>query len=281
MGKISLIHGADEIALTLLAEFVNNNDFKVFVQYSNYDVPSKILPFMAISIEDAVKEKLTQLNLKIVDSPRNADFTLFISVNDEDNSDIKIANADQVENMIKSGYKVALVDLSKHFDKTETLLPILLDRDVTINSLIAYAGWNTVSNSIGTAISQSIIYLNNYNVPENLKFLNQRFLEDYFYLKDVIDTVNHALRKNGSYDTSYLDYDTEYEFATFVMRTAMAKKIADYKCTDSFREPFNIELPDRTMHLKLKDLKTEIKYSWPRTFEVKLKINELSYVELK
>ena len=286
--KISLLHGADEIALSLLSEVVNNSfdsKLKVCVQYNNSLTPSKVLPYMAVPIKDVINEKLSQLKLEIVDKPEYADFTLLISVNDKDNSAEKIYNANRISNLIENGQKVALVDLSWHFDKNETLLPILIDRGVAVNSLIAYAGWNTASNSIGTAISQAVIYTKNHNfidnAIENLRFLNQRFIEDQFYLKDVIDTVNHALKKNGSYDTSYLDYGTEYEFATFVMETAMNKKIADHKQSRAFKAPIRIKLPDGLHKIRLKDFKADMNYPWPRTFEIKLKINALDYIEVK
>ena len=273
INKISLIHGADEIALTLLAEIVMSNNIKICVQYNNSEVASMILPFMAVSVEDVVLERLAQLQLKRVDNPKEADFTLFISVNGADNS-----NSDYITELIEAGHKIALVDLGEHFDKDETILPILINHGVAVNSLIAYAGWNTASNSIGTAISQAVLHVSGGNALENLRFLNQRFIEDQFYLKDVIDTVNHALKKNGSYDTSYLDYGTEYEFATFVMRNTMNKKISDYKYSISFRQPITI---DETRKIRLKDFDVEMKYPWPRTFEIKLKINDLIYTEVK
>ena len=282
--KISLLHGADEIALTLLAELVNSNvknNLKICVQYNNYEVSTKVLPYMAVSIKDVINEKLSQLHLEIVNNPENADFTLFVSANNGNNQDEKISNANHIKSLIEAGHKIALVDLGWHFDKTETLLPVLIDCDIAVNSLIAYAGWNTASNSIGTAISQAVLYSTSHNEIENLKFLNQRFIEDHFYLKDAIDTVNHALKKKGSYDTSYLDYGTEYEFATTVMRVAMDKRIADYKQSNSFKAPIVIQLADGLHKIRLRDFEVDMSYPWPRTFEIRLKIDKLNYSEVK
>ena len=279
----SFIHGADEIALTLLAELAQYNDshsLKVCVKYNEQETPALTLPFMAVPIETVVKEKCNQLQCEIVDNPEEADFTLYISVNDKTKSTndlekVKINSAEYISQLIEKGHRVALVDLGIHFDKEEALLALLINRAVPINSLIAYSGWNTASNAIGIAISEAIIAINSNNLVENLTFLNQRFLEDYFYLKDVIDTVNHALKKGGSYDTSYLDYGTEYEFATFVMRAIMHKRIADYKCSRAFRAPLNIGEKE----VYLKDFDVSISYPWARTFEVRLKIDNLAVFE--
>ncbi|MBR2179803.1 MAG: DUF4127 family protein [Selenomonadaceae bacterium] len=281
---ISFVHGADEIALTLLTELAQNGkrSLKVCVKYNEVKTPGLTLPFMAVPIETVVKEKCNQLRCEVVALPEEADFILYISVNDkyegnDDLYDVKSDSARYISQLIEKGHKVALIDLGIHFDKEETLLPLLIDRAVPINSLLAYSGWNTASNAIGIALSQAVIAVNSDNLVENLTFLNQRFLEDYFYLKDVIDTVNHALKKSGSYDTSYLDYDTELEFATFVMRIAMNKKIADYKYSKAFRRPLKINGNE----VYLKDFDFSISYPWPRTFEVKLKVNNLTLSQVK
>ena len=294
--KVSIIHGADEIALTYLAEISlnrnDNNSLKVCILYNQPETASLIMPYMAVPIETVVKEKVQQFNLNIVNTPEEADFTLLVSVNDEDikngKYDTRINISDQLEKLISNNIKVALVDLSVNFDKNETLLPILIENEIPINSLISYAGWNTASNAIGTAITQALLIRNsefgmrNYEEVlncelENLRFLNQRFIEDQFYLKDGIDTVNHALKNSGSYDTSYLDFKTEYEYATFIMRAVMNKKIADFKCSTAFQKPIEINLPDKIYKISLKNFTTNIKYPWPRTFEIKLHIDNLEY----
>ena len=284
--KVYFIHGADEIALTLLAEFAqreNSKPLKVCTLYNEVETAQKILPFMAISVKAVVQEKLSQMRCEAVATPEEADFILYVSVNDNvKDKDRLISNksktAESIAKLIEQGHKVALVDLGIHFDKEETLLPVLINRAIPINSLIAYSGWNTTSNAIGIALSQAVIAINSNNTIDNLIFLNQHFLEDEIYLKDVIDTVNHALKKNGSYDTSYLDYGTEFEFATFVMRTAMNKKIADYKYSEAFRKTFRLPEGEK---IRLKDFDVDMSYYWPRTFEIRLKINELIYQEVK
>ena len=280
-----ITHGADEIAMTLTAQ-IAVKDFKpkICVMYNNNRTAHLIMPYMASTIQTVVNEKIRQINGMIVDSPDLADFTLFISVNDSKYMTRRSLQADskRIAELIARNKKVALVDLSMHFDKSEMLLPVLLAQKVNVNSLAAYSGWNTASNSIGTALAQAVTFcssLKNMQTTEdvlqvyknNLTFLNQRFVEDYLYLKDTIDTVNHALTKSGSYDTSYLDLGTEYEFATFVLRSAMNKKINDYKQTTSFSNPIMI---DSKHKIELKDLSVEtLRFPWNRTFEIELKLS--------
>ena len=268
--KVVITYGADEIAMMITAQFASKNfNPKICIIYNNTDTSTKILPFMATSIEKVVNEKITQFNATIVNDPNEADFTLFISVDGNDSN-----NANLISQLINNNYKVALVDLSTHFDKNETLLPILIDNNVSVNSLIAYSGWNTASNSIGTALAQAVTFCSSTKTlqvyTDNLKFLNQRIIEDYFYLKDTIDSVNHSLKKSGSYDTSYLNLNTEYMFANFVMNCVMQKKINDYIQTNSFIKPFKIENEDYI----IKNLSVEtLRFPWQRTFEIDLKLN--------
>ena len=278
--KISLIHGADEIAQTLLTEFAmseNNQPLKVCIKYNRPETSSVIMPYMAIPIEKVVQEKVNQLNLEIVETSDDADFILYISVDNNKN----------ISSLFSLDSSLSIVDLSTHFDKSETLLPVLIEKDFPINSLTAYAGWNTASNAIGTAISQSILYkISQKNNPslnhclENLRFLNQRIIEDQIYLKDGIDTVNHALKKSGSYDTSYLDFGTEYEYATFIMRTVMDKKIDDFKYSESFSNPVEFKINDEEYKISLKDFDVSISYPWARTFEIRLNLNNIKFLIL-
>lgn len=266
--NVSIIHGADEIAQTLLAQYLHR-DLNVFVKYCNDSTAQTFMPYMPVDVETVVNEKISQLNLNRVNNIDDSDFVLYIFVNDEPDSITQIQSLNHITNLIKH-HKVALVDLSVHFDKNETLLPVLIRQGVPINSLIAYAGWNTTSNSIGTALSQSLLARDTLH---NLIFLNQRFLEDYFYLKDVIDIVNNTLKANGSYDTSYLDYDTEFILATEVMKNSMSKKISVFKQSSAFTATTAIN----GFNIKLTDFDVDMNYVWPRTFEIRLHINELLY----
>ena len=64
-----------------------------------------------------------------------------------------------LEENIAKGQPTALVDLSKHFDSAETVLPQLIEAGFPVNRLLAYAGWNTTSNALGTAIGSAVALL--------------------------------------------------------------------------------------------------------------------------
>ncbi len=284
--KVFLTHGADEIALTLLAEIKTKDiNFQpcVCVKYNDEKTPDRIMPYMAVTTRESTEEKLRMLHAKLAASPEEADLTLFISCNDSDEDTLasRRNSLHALQSLLSGNHPLALVDLSKHFQKEETLLPLLIQEDYPLNTMIAYAGWNTTSNSIGTALAQALLFTsakrNIYSKQDainlyaaNLTFLQNRILEDSFYLKDVIDLVNTNLIKAGYINTGDLDLEHNYRWANAMLQSAMQDRLAAYKHTKAFRQPFLITIPEGNFSLCAKDLQADMSYPWPRTFEIYL-----------
>lgn len=284
--QVFLTHGADEIALSLLAERKNEDSGlqpRIFFAYNDSESPNRIMPYMAVTTGETVLEKLRMLHALPVSSPEEADFTLFVSTNDSDKDTLgsRLESARCLSRLHQQGHPVALVDLSKHFQWAEILLPQLIQTNYPINALIAYSGWNTTSNSIGTALAQACLFTAQKKQIQtgeetlrlyaaNLTFLQNRILEDAFYLKDVIDLVNASLIKEGYTNTSDLDLERNARWANAMLQYAMKQRIAAYKETVSFRQPIPVDIPEGSMVLRLNDLSADMSYPWPRTFEIHL-----------
>ena len=282
--KVFLTHGADEIALSLLSLIQNRRaGFKprVFVEYAAPDMAQRIMPYMAVSIDETVKEKISLLSGEETTTAEDADFTLFISACDKDTGDstARQTAVKQLQANQQGDIPTALVDLSKHFEANETVLPLLIESDYPVNSLIAYAGWNTTSNAIGTALAQASIYEACRQQTEdrqemialtaaNLTFLQGRILEDYFYLKDDIELVNQNLKKAGYTNTADLDLTHNYRWANHMLQSSMQQHVASYKQTKSARIPVKFTSPAGDFSLMMQDLTIELSYPWPRTFEI-------------
>ena len=103
---------------------------------------------------------------------------------------------------------LALVDLSMHFAGGECLLPTLVKEEVPIGRLLAYSGWNTASNAIGTAVAQgNIVSMRAHDLPQNelprlyaqnLTFNAARFLDDWAYQKVIRPHMAVLAGLNGS-----------------------------------------------------------------------------------
>ncbi|MBQ1613358.1 MAG: DUF4127 family protein [Selenomonas sp.] len=284
--KVCLTHGADEIALTMLAAYTNNLagwQPRIYTAYNHPRTPEKIMPYMAISMADTAREKIQLIGGQSVSSPDTADFILYLSANDyeQDTVSSRSQACQYISAQLQAHRQLALVDLSKHFTAQETILPLLLESDIPLNALTAYAGWNTASNSIGTVAASASLYCAAIRqaatvdaaaaaTQANIKFLHNRMLEDYFYLKADIDMVNHSLQKAGYHNTADLDLEHNWRWANNMLQTSMQKHLAAYKYAPAIRTPAVFSSPAGQFTLTLYDLKAELSYPWPRTFEIYL-----------
>lgn len=284
--QVFLTHGADEIALSLLAAWHNEQTGyapKIFVAYNDPGTRDRVMPYMAVSTGVCTEEKIRLTGGSLAASPEEADFTLLVSTNDTDKDTLwsRGACVRLLEDNLAKGQPTALVDLSKHFNADETVLPQLIAAAFPVNHLLAYAGWNTTSNAIGTAVAQACLYRS--SLPDvrdddqaiglaaaQVRFLENRILEDYFYLKEDIDIINGTLKKTGYTNTADLDLDRNYRWANMMLRASMTRHLRVYRQTDAFRAPFPVDAPSGTIWLQLHDLQADMSFPWPRTFEIYL-----------
>ena len=306
-----LTHGADEIAQTLLASYLcerANYHPRVYVTSTDPKAKTRVMPYMAVDCATVAEEKIRLIGGTVATSKEDSDLTLFLSANDSDEGALDtrqaaidalcsyvqakdstssadsqtsagMATAQAIAPFTDKQTPVVLVDLSKHFDAAEPLLPLLLDRDFPITRLAAYAGWNTTSNAIGTALAAAAIREASSRQPlnadearalaaESARFLQNRVLEDYFYLKADIDPLNHALKKAGYTNTADLDLEHNHRWATQMLQQKLARQTMIYKHTKSLRAPFSV--PQTGEQLAIYDLHTDASFPWPRTFEIYL-----------
>lgn len=278
---VIITRGTDEVALTLLGDIANKiNHYhpKINVQYSDSNAASIVMPYMPSSVATTVKEKVEMIGGNLVNNPDDADFILFVYIGTEKNKDNQFNVNKQLQSLLKKNYKVALVDLSEHFSYKETIFPTLLKNDVPINQFIAYAGWNTTSNSIGTAVTQATIFTARLTsatesndilalYKNNLTFLISRYLEDWYYLKNVIDNINNKLKKSN---INIYDLNEHYNLANNQLNIEMNKNAYLLSNRRAFNIPVIIQTQDKKFTVKVSNLKIKTYFPWTRTFEIYL-----------
>jgi hypothetical protein len=282
--EVLLTHGADEIAQSLLAGIVNQRDGlspRVCVRYADAAEAEQVMPYMAVSTGETIREKIALIGGQETDRSEDADFLLFVSTSDREagSLDQRQESLLFLRSALEQGRPTALVDLSKHFETGETLLPLLLRYDFPVTQLLAYAGWNTTSNACGTALAQaSLAAAARSTAPDadaalastaaNERFLLDRVLEDGFYLKEDISKINHRLKKAGYKNTADLDLEHNHRWATAMLQKDMAAHAARWKNRQALRALTPV--PEAGTSLGLYDLKTSAGFPWPRTFEIDL-----------
>lgn len=281
--KAVLTRGADEIAQTLLCcvyQYLHGFSVpKIFVRYNTEEAARTIMPYMPNPTEISIAEKIYLSGAAFAETEDDADFILYVNIGTETSDRYK--SALEVKKLLADSKKIALIDLSENFSKDETLLPLLLSGGAPVNRLIAYAGWNTTSNSAGTALAQAILFTEQAKnlahtdlmlslYKNNLTFLNARFLEDYFYLKQDIDSVNKLLAAE-SIDSYRLDSDMD--FAETALQKISVQSLNSLKSATSWQKPISVITPQGEINLILSDISAKYAFPWHRSFEIALKLD--------
>ncbi len=289
--QVIITRGTDEIALTILGSInstLQHHQPKIFVQYNDEKASSIVMPYMPHSVATTAKEKIEIAKGIQTTSIDSADFVLYVYIGTKDNMQNRYASAQELKKLLESGYKVALVDLSENFEASETLFPVLKANHVPLNQLIAYSGWNTTSNSIGTAITQATLFtgkLHNITSEKDLAttysnhliFLTSRFLEDWYYLKSSHAKIDHLLKAQN---IDVYNLNDSYNFANAQLQKEMLQQSRILLNDSAYTIPIKIQYNDTYFLLKVKDMKIDVNYPWPRTFEIDIKPS-LSFVIAK
>lgn len=281
----SITYGADEIASLLLTRYYLQQQKwqpKVYLQFATPNTEFMHMPYMAVSTGAAIRNQLQFVGAAITDDYQAADVILYIHCGDEKHLPQK-QQVQAISNILAQNKRLALVDLSANFNAEEMLLPYLLDEKVPVNHLCAYAGWNTFSNSSGTAIAQSLLFTGRlYELQkaksepqqiaalyaQNLQFTIERMVEDYYYQKKLHPQLRPYLESFGITPTDLMpDSKEQTEFS-------LQKKISLYSCyllhSNLGRTPF---YEDKHNAYYLRDLAIGVRLPWNRIFEVSLDVH--------
>lgn len=284
--KVIINRGADEVALTLLGRLANEDKppVRVFVEYSTPDAHHTVMPYMSQSVATTVTEKIRIVHAIEVETPEQADFILFVHVGRQNHSAIHWKKPTlRLKQLIESGRPVALVDLAENFYKQQTLLPSAIEAEVRIDKLVAYAGWNTTSNAVGTAITQASLYLGYQDTDpthllrlhhDNLTFLTARLLDDWYYLKDVQPQLDKWLYKSG---INPYHLQSRKSITENMIRKEMAQRTSRL-LQHTFNKP--LYLPGFSQPFLIMQIENSIHLPWDRTFEIKID-PKLSIVEIQ
>lgn len=275
--KVVVTRGTDEVALTLLGSIgssLNNYHPRVHVIYSDQDAPRITMPYMPHTVATTVHEKIKLIGGIEVSHPEDADFILFVHIGTQKNAQNLSHIAKQVKQLLDQGYHVALVDLSENFDGSQTLLPILKTANIT--KLIAYAGWNTTSNSIGTAVTQAALFSSSLQYSDrfddvlslyqvNLEFLIARFLDDWYFQKDVQPIVNNHLKLISVDPYNLAEH---YEWTNSLVNNMMHNNARILFKEYIYNEPISINTNIGSKEVYITELTIQSNLPWSRTFEI-------------
>ena len=194
--KTIVCNGTDELAMLAEAmiikdEFSLNPTFAV--HYSSEDGALKNTIYESKPIKNVVDEYINASGCKIV--KENADIDLFCKVHPNGQKETEVQHLEKKEKdeifinkiseFVKNKKNVAIADV-KYANGADIHFTKILLKKINPSFLMSYAAWNTSGNTLGTTISHAIIRyiakkINISNDKAHIKFMFERFLDDYIY----------------------------------------------------------------------------------------------------
>lgn len=274
-----MTYGADEIASMLIARsYLQSQKLhpKVAIRYAHPSIAALHMPYQSTSVETVLQEKLSFLGAKQANEVE-ADLILYVNCGHDDYQP-GTEQAEELNRLIQRDKPVALIDLSTNFELKELLMPIALKNNVPIIQLTAYAGWNTFSNSVGTALPQALIFINrqkqvNANElialhKERVDLICERLLDDYIYQKQFHARLKGNLMGLGIEPTNLQPKEKRY--AEALINSYLTYRASELLHSNLGQMPF---YEDAKGKYYLRKLSVKPKLPWNRVFEIQLQLS--------
>lgn len=213
--KALMYPGADEVAMTLFTRIINeiyNKKPKIYIKYASALAKYSIPKYEDRPLEETLKAHIMATGCYITETLEESDFVLAVTAPSKEMDEAGYQpilsipycverNLPELVNFInlcvKENKPVAILD-NAYSNGGEVALIDMLNQSGILLNIIAYAGWNTNANSLGTTLAQAIRWINYGADNTHYNFLVKRYIEDAIYMGGVRrKTVLNELPKLG------------------------------------------------------------------------------------
>jgi cellulose biosynthesis protein BcsQ len=214
--KVSIYPGADEVGCSLLARVLNdhlNRTVKIYPFYASTLGESIIPLYEDRPMNESLKYHIRVCGAEIVEDYNNADIILAINCPGKkmQESFEQLTNLDltytshrnlqdfvyKIKKYVQKDKKVIICD-SAFSNGADLQLIDFMDRIGILDKIIAYAGWNTNCNTLGTALASGIYAFEQNENAEIVRNVIYRIIEDALYQAKVRQTIaNEYLPRFG------------------------------------------------------------------------------------
>ncbi len=267
--EVAMYPGADEVGMTLLARAAC--DYKGATPKIHCHFVHKRCSEHTPLYEDRPVGKTLPCQIEsagctVAESPDDSDITLYLNYPISDPVEVFESPTEgysrrdlnkfcsDIARGISEGRVVALAD-GAYCNGGDRELLLLLNRRIDLLSLSAYAGWNTSSNTLGTAICQAVFVYLFGEVKEGKKFIAERLYEDVGYCGFVRTHVTKDILPGMGYN--YFDAGCEEGEVAAVVREELDRFMRE--SFPSVHEKYRIAV---------------CRMPWRRMFEVDLSLAE-------
>ena len=215
--RASIEPGADELAMALVSSALARAAHlvpRVQVIYSRADGAAVNDPLEFAPIATTIADLTRTCGGRLVRAGENADIALYVEVPDTSPAD-ETAFADAIATNARDPHRtaaVAIADLTflavDDYAQQRRLTDDLIARDAAAR-VDAFASWNTVANTVGTALPEAIAALagralGTYDARAHARFTLMRYVDDVAFHTAVRPQLNADLTAAGISDHTYL-----------------------------------------------------------------------------
>lgn len=244
---------------------------RVRVVYSDPSGAKRFANFESKPIEASLADQIVASGGQVAKEGEEYDYSLYLNT-PERRPEMFKEWLDSLKGEIEQGLPVAVADIN--LAKNGTADPELFDalwQDARLMRLLAYAGWNTAGNTMGTTVPAANVYLlaRKLNVDPlkrelaQREFLLHRFVNDFAYHKYTRPLAYSMVLTNTRDEVYGLDYA---DMNDFVQRDL--QKHLEFYFEGQFDGRRFYAGPEPFIFSGLRDIK--IFLPWPRCYEVRL-----------
>ncbi len=269
--KTAMYPSADDTGLILLgraAAELNGYRPRVYVHYASTKAEAVVPWFEDRPLGETVKYHILSVYGQQVYSLEEADIVLCVNMgsgmwNEHESGYVTAYDLERnlaefaayIRYALERGKVVAVGDVATCNGSDGELLR-LLDSEGLLLKLHAYAGWNTSSNTIGTAMCQAVLYFFGRDEKGRVRFLLHRYYEDCGYMNFVRQDVTENFLPSLGLDYFHADGKSG-KVAERVKEGIVAYMGSHFPSLAAMVEEVHVEMPWRRMFET--DVRLEVK----------------------
>lgn len=247
---------------------------RVRIVFADDAAKTQVAAYESESIEGSLRDQLLVSGASPVGPDESFDYSLYVNTPDSNTMRLKVF-LDSLKSEVDQGFPVAVADIN--LGKSGTGDPALFDvvtEHGRATRLLAYAGWNTAGNTMGTAIPAANVYLlaRKEQVDPLVrevglrKFVLHRLVNDFEYHSFVRPEAYRMISQMPNSSKAEA-YGTDYEALNQYVSADMKKRLLEQFSRQLLGTRF-YEGAQQVEIVGLKDVKVYL--PWPRAYEVRL-----------
>ncbi|MFD0712239.1 DUF4127 family protein [Paenibacillus sp. GCM10027626] len=285
MDRVLLHSGADEAGCTLMARaFCHMKQYtpEIFVRYSSTLAPSSIPKLEDRSLHESIKSHLCAAGAYAADHSLEANAVLAVHGtaagqeqmvetvhNLEERPSCYFTEAAATEfaaylkGCLRKGKPVALADVAVLNGADHYLMQLLAKQGI-LKQLNAYAGWNTVGNSLGTVIAHIIMEAFYKEHPEQDSEARRRASREYYISRLIEDWGYQAMTRNRIYQSDFISFQGSNHVNIADRRAELTAYLQEQ--LEQFAAEWLHDFGEDRIHI------TDLVFPWDRVFEIGFRV---------